>query len=76
MGVIDSTWGGTPVEAWTRMAALGEDAALAPLFVSWGRMTERQADARLREENKQRQRDEAKAQGKPEPQFPWTSATG
>src|SRR5208283_4717203 len=65
VGVIDSTWGGTPVEAWTRMTALGEDAAVAGLFASWGKMTEAQPDALLREENKQRMIDEAKAQGKP-----------
>lgn len=70
--MIDSTWGGTPVEAWTRMAALGEDAAVAPLFASWGRMTERQADAELRAKNRQRMIDEAKAQGKPAPVIPWT----
>ena len=29
VGVIDSTWGGTVAEAWTRMAALGKDASLA-----------------------------------------------
>ncbi len=71
VGVIDSTWGGTVVEAWTRMAALGEDAALNPLFASWGRMTERESDEVIREREEQRQRDEAKAQGKPEPQFGW-----
>ena len=71
VGVIDSTWGGTPGEAWTRMTALGEDAALNPLFASWGRMIERQPDALLRERNKQRMIDEAKAEGKPEPVFPW-----
>jgi len=71
VGVIDSTWGGTVAEAWTRMAALGEDAALAPLFVSWGRMTEREPDALLADEEHQRQREEAQSQGKPEPQFPW-----
>jgi sialate O-acetylesterase len=70
VGVIDSTWGGTPAEAWTRMAALGADAALAPVFVSWGKMTEREASTLLVEKDRQRQRDEAKAQGKPEPQFP------
>ena len=37
VGVIDSTWGGTVAEAWTRMAALGEDAALAPVFVHGAR---------------------------------------
>ncbi len=71
VGVIDSTWGGTPAEAWTRMAALGEDAALNPLFASWGRMTEGEPDALLREKSKQRMIDEAKAAGKPVPVFPW-----
>jgi len=71
VGVIDSTWGGTPAEAWTRMTALGEDAALAPLFASWGRMTGREPDAELREKNKQRMIDEAEAAGKPAPVFPW-----
>jgi sialate O-acetylesterase len=71
VGVIDSTWGGTVAETWTRMAALGENAALAPLFVSWGKMTEHEMDAQLEEKDEQRQREEAKAQGKPEPQFPW-----
>jgi len=71
VGVIDSTWGGTVAEAWTRLAALGEDAALSPLFVSWGKMTEREEDALLAGKQEQRLRDEAKAAGKPEPQFPW-----
>ena len=71
VGVIDSTWGGTVADAWTREAALGADAALAPVFVSWGRMTERETDAVAEQKDEQRQRDEAKAAGKPEPQFPW-----
>ena len=71
VGVIDSTWGGTPVEAWTRMAALSQDAALSPLLAAWGRMTEREPDAILTIKARQRLLDEAKAQGKPEPQFPW-----
>ena len=71
VGVIESNWGGTLVESWTRLTALGEDAALAPLFVSRGSMTEREADALLTDEDRDRQRDEAKKLGKPEPQFPW-----
>jgi len=71
VGVIDSTWGGTVAEAWTRMGALGDDASLAPLFVSWSTMTEHETDALLEDKDEQRQRDEARAQGKPEPQFPW-----
>ncbi len=71
VGIIDSTWGGTMVESWTRLAALGEDASLAPVFASRGRMTDRESDALLEDEDHERQRQEAKAQGKPEPQFPW-----
>jgi sialate O-acetylesterase len=71
VGVIDSTWGGTVAEAWTRVTALSEDAALAPVFTSWGRMMDRESDALLNDGDEQRQRDEAKAQGKPQPQFPW-----
>jgi len=71
VGVIDSTWGGTVAETWTRTKALGEDAALAPVFASWGKMTEAEPDALLRDKDEQRQREDAKAQGRPEPQFPW-----
>ena len=72
VGVIASTWGGTPVEAWVRMEALGEDASLTPLFASWGRMTQGQPDALLREKMRQQAIDAAKAAGKPTPMFPWT----
>ena len=40
VGVIDSTWGGTPAEAWTRVSALGEDASLSSLFAQWGKRTD------------------------------------
>ncbi len=71
VGVIDSSWGGTLADTWTRMAALGEDAALAPVFVSWGKMTEQEENTKLEDKDEQRQREEAKAQGKPDPKFPW-----
>ncbi len=71
VGVIDSTWGGTVGESWTRLTALGEDASLAPLFVARGKMTDHAADALLEQKDEQKQRDEARAEGKPMPQFPW-----
>jgi len=71
VGVIDSTWGGTVGESWVRLTALGEDASLAPLFASRGRMTDHAADALLEQKDEQKQRDEARAEGKPMPQFPW-----
>ncbi len=71
VGVIDSTWGGTVAEAWTRLTALGEDAALNPLFASRGRMIEGGADSARQIADEQKQIAEAKAAGKPIPQFPW-----
>lgn len=71
IGVIDSTWGGTMVESWTRLTALGEDASLAQVFVSRGRMTDRESTALLEDKLQQQQIAAAKAAGKPAPQFPW-----
>ncbi|HEY1575733.1 MAG TPA: sialate O-acetylesterase [Terracidiphilus sp.] len=71
VGVIDATWGGTVGESWVRLAALGADASLSSIFLSRGKMTDKGADAAAEEKDEHRQRDEAKAAGKPEPQFPW-----
>jgi len=71
VGIIDSSWGGTPADAWARMAALGQDAAVAPIFTSWGRMTEAEQDVLLRDKDRQRLVEEARAQGKPAPELPW-----
>ena len=71
IGLIDATWGGTVGESWVRLTALGEDASLAPIFVSRGKMTDDAADAEAEGAYEKRQMDEAKAAGKPLPQFPW-----
>ncbi|HTJ30957.1 MAG TPA: sialate O-acetylesterase [Acidobacteriaceae bacterium] len=71
IGVIDSTWGGTVAEAWTRLTALGEDASLAPVFTARGHMTEREATALLEQNLHDQQSAGARAQGKPEPPSPW-----
>ena len=71
VGVIDSTWGGTVAESWVRLTALGEDAALNPLFASRGKMLDHAADTEAEIKDEQRRQAEAKAQGRPIPQFPW-----
>lgn len=71
VGVIDATWGGTVGESWVRLTALGKDASLAPIFATRGMMTDKAADAVAEEKDEERQREEAKAAGKPIPQFPW-----
>jgi sialate O-acetylesterase len=71
VGVIDSTWGGTVAESWTRLTALGEDAALAPVFVSRGKMVDHEADRLLEDAEHEREIAAAKTAGKPEPSFGW-----
>jgi sialate O-acetylesterase len=71
VGVIDATWGGTVAESWLRLEAIGEDAALTPLFVSRGKMTDRGAKAEREVKDEQKQIADAKAAGKTVPQFPW-----
>jgi sialate O-acetylesterase len=71
IGLIDSTWGGTIAESWVRLTALGADASLAPLFVSRGKMTDTEAADQLEAKDQERQVAEAKAAGKPAPQFGW-----
>ncbi len=71
VGVIDATWGGTVGESWVRLTALGEDASLTPVFVARGKMTDHAADSENKQKDEKRQIEEARAQGKPIPQFPW-----
>ena len=44
IGLIDSTWGGTPAEAWVSLDGLSADASLMPVFASWARMANKEAD--------------------------------
>jgi sialate O-acetylesterase len=72
VGIINSSWGGTPVDAWTRIGAIAENASLMPTFASWDKMVADQPDNILREKDHQRQIADAKAQGKPLPNFGWS----
>ncbi|MGI4947433.1 MAG: hypothetical protein ACRYHC_01890, partial [Janthinobacterium lividum] len=47
VGVIDSTWGGTPADSWVSTAAFAADPALAPAFAARARFEQDQADADL-----------------------------
>jgi sialate O-acetylesterase len=55
IGLIHSSWGGTPAEAWTSMDALGSDATLMPVFAEWGKMANGVAAGLRQQELKKRQ---------------------
>jgi len=75
VGLIDSSWGGTPAEAWISLASLSADAALMPVFSEWSRMNSVLSVTRPRRDKQLAEwRDavaRAKADGKPGPGFPW-----
>ncbi len=61
IGLVDTTWGGTPAEAWTSLDALGADAGLMPVFSARAEKMDREpTEQRADIADKQ-----AKAEGKP-----------
>ncbi len=75
VGLIETSWGGTPAEAWTSLHGLSADASLMPVFAEWSRMSDDTVThqrGREKELNQWRQAvDRAKTEGKTPPGFPW-----
>ena len=67
VGLIDSTWGGTPAEAWMSLNGLSSDAGLMPVFAARAEMVDAQADmpAQLRSEKREDTAAEAAKQHPP-----------
>lgn len=74
VGVIQTAWGGTPIEAWTPLSAIAEEPALMPVFAEWSKLMAAHETSllefprRLREW--ERAVEEAKAQGRTPPDRP------
>jgi sialate O-acetylesterase len=71
IGLIDSTWGGTPISSWISLDALAADSSLMPVFADRAHFAAFQSNLAARLAYQQRLIDAAKAGGQPEPQFPW-----
>jgi sialate O-acetylesterase len=71
IGLIDSTWGGTPVAAWVSMDSLAADAAEMPVFAARAGQADRQADEQVRIAAEKHAVAAAKAAGQPPPQYAW-----
>jgi len=74
VGLIDSTWGGTPAEAWTSMEGLAADSGLMPVFAEWAKMANNTAEMKAILKAEQREDDEAAKAGKPKPHHDWHPA--
>lgn len=74
IGLIHTSWGGTPAEAWTNYAVLAQDPQLKPILTRWDQLLANYPQATQQYEQKladwQVTADKAKADGKPEPRKP------
>ncbi|MGE5644719.1 MAG: sialate O-acetylesterase [Acidobacteriota bacterium] len=75
IGLIESSWGGTPLEAWASLRAISRDASLMPVFAAWTRMNDGAVEWKLRREQQLNEWkaavEKAKAAGTTPPGYPW-----
>jgi sialate O-acetylesterase len=71
IGLIDSTWGGTPVAAWVSLEGLGDDAGEMPVFAWRAQQADQNASDQARIASEKRMDDAAKAAGQPVPKHDW-----
>ncbi len=71
IGLIDSTWGGTPVEAWVSLDSLSADASLMPVFAARAEMNDKEAELPRVIAKEKRDDAAAKAANQPAPRHPW-----
>lgn len=71
IGLVDDTWGGTPISSWISLRALSADSSLMPVFDARARFAAQQTDMPATKALEQREQAAARAQGKSGPYFPW-----
>ena len=71
IGLIDTTWGGTPAEAWTSLDALSADPGLMPVFRARAEMADEQTDMPAIVDRETREDAAARAANQPAPSHPW-----
>lgn len=71
IGLIDSTWGGTPAEAWTSLEGLASDSSLMPVFAERAQMTNEQADFLAIKAAEEREDAIARQANQPPPKHSW-----
>jgi sialate O-acetylesterase len=71
IGLIDSTWGGTPVAAWLSLDGLSSDAGLMPQFAQRVEMVENQSDISPMLDAEKREDAKARAAGQALTKHPW-----
>ncbi len=71
IGLIDSSWGGTPAEAWMSLEGIASDASLMPLFAARAKMAREQTTIEARFAAQKREDELARSKHQPPPEHPW-----
>lgn len=71
IGLIDSTWGGTPVDSWISLDALGNNPALLAAFTNRAQFADQQTNLDATISAEKAEDAAAKAAGKAAPSHPW-----
>lgn len=71
IGLIDATWGGTPISSWVSMDRLGNDASLLSAFSTRAEFADEQTDLKERIAAEKAEDAAALAAAKPKPVHPW-----
>ena len=71
IGLIDSTWGGTPVESWISLDTLGSDASLMPVFATRAQLAHDFSTVDLAISAEKLENEAAAQAHQPLPKHPW-----
>lgn len=71
IGLIDSTWGGTPIASWISLNALASDASYMPVFAQRAKFAGLQTQLNARIAYERQATAAAKAAGHAAPKFDW-----
>lgn len=71
IGIIDSTWGGTPISSWMSQPLLKSHPGFQPVYSKWAAFAAKQPQVAALEAQEKREDAAAIAAGRPAPQHPW-----
>ena len=71
IGLIDSTWGGTPGASWVSLDGISSNASLMPVFASWATMADEHADVPAIVAAEKREDAAARSANRPPPKHSW-----
>jgi sialate O-acetylesterase len=74
IGLVDTTWGGTPADSWISLNTLGSNAQLLPAFLSRAHFADEQRDLNAILASEKAEDEAAQHADKPLPKHPWHPA--